>query len=503
MQRCLAQLTLAPRIDTADDRGNSHLMSKGRTLSKLYESLESAGDFQQWYEIALRIDERSGGASWRADERCSQFDYSIINDHLRQLQGYRESGSNRALLQFLTESLYRLNHDITRPDLYSKSMAGPKQIIEQYYAEVQRCIRYLCDTPDPDFKDTDKLAIFESAVESFGRTALLLSGGATLGYYHLGVAKALWDQDLLPSVISGSSMGSIIAAAICTRTDEELGRWFDDHSEVDVHGLRANPIHRWRKKGSIFNQDALKKALHNNITHETFLSAYEKTGRVLNISVSPTRHNQKPRVLNYQTAPDALIIQACLASSAVPGLFQPVTLTQLTPDGQEVPYLLSETWVDGSIEGDLPKLRLSRLQNVNHFIVSQTNPHVLPIVRAKSGHGIRAKLVGAGTRFAQVQSGYLLEVCKGLASSEWAKTLLGRTQSFIAQDYEGDINIHPTFRMDLYQLMMKNPSHEQLAMFIREGEIATWPKLAIIKYQTLVARVLDECAQRLRHRINS
>lgn len=478
-------------------------MSKARTLRKLYEALESTRDFHQWYQIALRIDECSGGASWRADNQSDAFDYSIIDDHLRQLQGHRENGSNRTLLQFVTESLYRLNHDITRPDLYAKSLVGPKQIVERYYAEVERSIRYLCDTPDEELKDTDKLAIFESAVDSFGRTALLLSGGATLGYYHLGVAKALWDQDLLPSVISGSSMGSIIAAAICTRTDEELGGWFDDHSDIDVQGLRANPILRWRKEGAIFNQESLKKALHNNITHETFLSAYERTGRVLNISVSPTRHNQKPRVLNYQTAPDALIIQACLASSAVPGLFQPVTLTQLTPDGQEIPYLLSETWVDGSIEGDLPKLRLSRLQNVNHFIVSQTNPHVLPIVRAKSGRGLTAKLVGASARFAQVQSGYLLEVCKGLASSEWTKTLLGRTQSFVAQDYEGDINIHPSFRMDLYQLMMKNPSHEQLAMFIKEGEIATWPQLSLIKYQTLVARVLDECAQRLRVRISS
>ena len=494
-------MTFTPRIDTGKNQRNSPFMGKTRTLRKLYEALEDARSFHEWHQLAVHIDERSGGKSWRVDTESKDFDYAIIEDHLRQLQGYRENGANRALLQFLTESLYRLNHDITRPNLYSKSMIGPKQIVERYYAEVERSIRYLCDTTDDDFPDTDKLAIFESAVESFGRTALLLSGGATLGYYHLGVAKALWDQDLLPSVISGSSMGSIIAAAICTRTDEELATWFDDHSGIDVQGLSPNPILKWRKEGSIFNQNALKRALHNNIRNETFLASFERTGRVLNISVSPTRHNQKPRVLNYQTAPDALIIQACLASSAVPGLFQPVTLTQLAPDGQEVPYLLSETWVDGSIEGDLPKLRLSRLQNVNHFIVSQTNPHVLPIVRAKSGRGVTAKLVGVGTRFAQVQSGYLLEVCKGLSPSEWAKTLLGRTQNFIAQDYEGDINIHPSFRMDLYQLMMKNPTHEQLSLFIKEGEIATWPQLALVKYQTLVARVLADCTGRLRARI--
>jgi len=35
-------------------------------------------------------------------------------------------------------------------------------------------------------------------------------------------------------------------------------------------------------------------------------------------------------------------------------------------------------WQDGSLEFDLPMNRLSELFNVNHFIVSQVNPHVIP-----------------------------------------------------------------------------------------------------------------------------
>ena len=41
-----------------------------------------------------------------------------------------------------------------------------------------------------------------------------LSGGAYLGYYHVGVIKALWSQNLMPRVISGASAGSIITALI-------------------------------------------------------------------------------------------------------------------------------------------------------------------------------------------------------------------------------------------------------------------------------------------------
>ena len=39
---------------------------------------------------------------------------------------------------------------------------------------------------------------------------------------HTGVVKTLFEMNLLPKVITGSSGGSIIAAAVCVYTDEEL-----------------------------------------------------------------------------------------------------------------------------------------------------------------------------------------------------------------------------------------------------------------------------------------
>ena len=43
---------------------------------------------------------------------------------------------------------------------------------------------------------------------------ILTVGGAALGYYHIGLAKALWNEGLLPRVISGASAGSMIAATL-------------------------------------------------------------------------------------------------------------------------------------------------------------------------------------------------------------------------------------------------------------------------------------------------
>ena len=40
-------------------------------------------------------------------------------------------------------------------------------------------------------------------------------------------------------------------------------------------------------------------------------------------------------------------------------------------------------WRDGSLEEDLPMRGLAELFNVNYFICSQTNPHIVPALNIK------------------------------------------------------------------------------------------------------------------------
>jgi len=68
----------------------------------------------------------------------------------------------------------------------------------------------------------DKLLFFNELRHAHGRTALMLSGGASMGLHHLGVAKALLDANLLPRVLSGVSAGAIIASILGSFTDGEL-----------------------------------------------------------------------------------------------------------------------------------------------------------------------------------------------------------------------------------------------------------------------------------------
>ena len=70
----------------------------------------------------------------------------------------------------------------------------------------------------------NKLEFFAETRHSYGRTALLLSGGATFGKFHFGLIKALYENDLFPRIICGSSVGSLMAAAICSCPYKEAGK---------------------------------------------------------------------------------------------------------------------------------------------------------------------------------------------------------------------------------------------------------------------------------------
>lgn len=60
-----------------------------------------------------------------------------------------------------------------------------------------------------------------AAIELFKskRVGLALSGGAVRGLAHIGVIKALHEQGIKPAVVSGTSVGSIIGAALSSGHD--------------------------------------------------------------------------------------------------------------------------------------------------------------------------------------------------------------------------------------------------------------------------------------------
>ena len=243
--------------------------------------------------------------------------------------------------------------------MYESTNVGTKALIEDYIDEVTKQLTFICDADIQGFGLQEKIEFFKNLQKSFGRSALLLSGGGTFGLAHSGVLKALWEQKLLPRVVTGSSAGSIVAAILCCKTDKELQMLFDPRSlnlnffeRPDEVGNFFIMVTRFLKHGVIRDAEVFSECMIENIGDMTFGEAYNRTRRILNITVSSSTNYEMPRLLNYLTAPNVLIRSAVAASSAVPLVFMPAPLMAKDANKNIVPWNPSgHRWVDGSLEG--------------------------------------------------------------------------------------------------------------------------------------------------------
>lgn len=68
----------------------------------------------------------------------------------------------------------------------------------------------------------------------------------------------------------------------------------------------------------------------------------------MNVSVSSTRWNESPRLLNYLTAPDCVVWSAVAASAAFPGLYEPQILLSRDKRGRFVHFSMPQSVVGGA-----------------------------------------------------------------------------------------------------------------------------------------------------------
>ncbi|WP_404367186.1 patatin-like phospholipase family protein [Marinobacter sp.] len=475
---------------------------QNRNRKQLKSRLESAESYSEWHAAAEALDEMDGLLAWREDDSTQLLHESLIRDHISRMKRLREQCEMRKLIRVLQESLYRHLGELSNPELYAFARTGTKYLAGEFLREVETSMQFICDNPIPDVPESRKLELFQEAEHVYGQPALMLSGGAAFGVYHVGVTRALWNEDLLPRVIAGSSMGAIVAGMICSRNDSDLEEFFQ-------HPQRAHrEAFRWRNPGQAFrdgymmDQDQLHEHIQANIGSVSFQEAFERSGRELNISISPTRTQQKPRLLNRMASPGVLVDYAVLASCAVPGLYPPVMLRARDPEPgshDDTSYMPSERWIDGSIHGDLPLMRMARLHNVNKTIVSQANPHVVPFISHHHHRGTAVSLKRAVQSVAHGQLATTLNLTRNWSSPVF-RPLMEQAYAMTTQTYLGDINIHFPFRPTLYRKVLSNPSAEDLEMYIRMGERATWPRIAMIRDQTRISHAFKECIEKLKKR---
>jgi len=363
----------------------------------------AAQSYEEWRAAAIAHDKASGVAHWKSEDESKHFDYVSIRRRLERLRKLRAAQDNAGILFALNEGIHGNIDGMGRRALYGKAKYGTKQLIVEYVDEVASALDLLASDEADDIPYDVRLDFFRRAQHCYGCSALMMSGAGTLLFFHIGVVKALWLESILPDILSGSSGGAIAASLVATQSKEGLEDIFDPENLVhEIERDQGLLRHLEVIKPEVATAEELREALERLIPDLTFQEAFEKTGRHLNVSIAAAEKHQTSRLLNSITTPNVFVRDAVMASAAVPGFFPSVTLAAKNDKGQRQPYMPARRWVDGSLSDDLPAKRLSRIYGVNHFIVSQVNPHVFPFVSdTRRETGLLPTLKNAGARTAR------------------------------------------------------------------------------------------------------
>ena len=297
-------------------------MNHPNKTQKLLTGLAKATNYEDWQAAASDLDDIEGNNCWKLVFDSPDYDAVLVQARLKQLDEARISCDVGRMLFLIRTSLTRGLGDMGNIKLYKHSHIGTKDLIERYIASALETLDGLLDISAKAKCDgLETRYILEqilSTRQAFGRSALLLSGGATFGMNHIGVLKSLWEARLLPRIISGASAGSIVSAVFCTRTDEEMPETlatfctgdlavFDEEGNED--GV-LRKIVRFLKIGALFDISHLTRVMRDILGELTFQEAYNRTRKILNICVSSASLYELPRLLNYITAPNVLIWSA-------------------------------------------------------------------------------------------------------------------------------------------------------------------------------------------------
>lgn len=175
------------------------------------------------------------------------------------------------------------------------------------------------------------------------KTGLVLSGGGTRGFAHLGVIAALYEKGIKPDVISGVSVGAIVGAFIAAdKSPEEIlaifkKGWFFKYTKLHL------PI------DGLLKLDGLKEVIQKEISVENI----EELEIPFFVGIS----NLNKGIIEYKNS--GSLGEIVLASSSIPILFSPVII-----DG--------DSYVDGGLMDNIP---IAPIKNdCEQIIVSNISP---------------------------------------------------------------------------------------------------------------------------------
>lgn len=147
---------------------------------RLERRLNNAATYEEWKELAEEYDRIDGRDLWKLEpEAPLLYDHKTITARLLNLKEARICNDPTRSMMTVRENLSRNLGGLGNPGLYNTCMLGTKRLVDQYLDEVEASIDNIVKARALSL--AEKEHFFADSRQAYGRSALLLSGGASLG----------------------------------------------------------------------------------------------------------------------------------------------------------------------------------------------------------------------------------------------------------------------------------------------------------------------------------
>lgn len=187
------------------------------------------------------------------------------------------------------------------------------------------------------------------------KIGLALGSGSARGWAHIGVLRALEERGIRPSVVSGASTGSLVAAACASEQVDDLERWVRGLTKIDVWRLMDASF----GGGGVMTGNKLMRAVREQLADLAIEDLPCKFG-----AVAADLHSGREVWIRSGS-----MLSAVRASSGLPGLFTPVQ-----HEGQWL--------IDGGVVNPVP-VSLCRALGADYVIAVNLNRRPADAVAAR------------------------------------------------------------------------------------------------------------------------
>jgi NTE family protein len=185
-----------------------------------------------------------------------------------------------------------------------------------------------------------------------GKTALVFTGGGSLGAIQVGMLQVLLSSGVQPDFVVGASAGALNASYFAGAPNAQgvaaLERIWSGLRRSDIFPFTlASAFGLLRNPGNVVDPAGLRRVIETNLPYGRLEDA------VIPLNIMAT--NQQGQGVRLSSGP---AVEAILASTAIPGVFPPV-------------HIAGEALMDGAIAANTP-VRLAAELGASRIIILPT-----------------------------------------------------------------------------------------------------------------------------------